>query len=153
MAKNPINKGIIAEKFTGIGTVTRDMVHKRARELAMISGRGPHEVSQSDYEQAKRELTGESDMDRQEAILEALPESERWDPVPGSAGRQAPELASEDEDDEGRNESAQLVEEGVQEAEHDQMVQAETAALEGEKRARRGRGGPGGGAPSHSQGS
>jgi hypothetical protein len=137
MNKNPINKGIIAEKLAGIGAVTRDMVHQRARELAMISGRAPHDVSQADYEQAKRELTGESDMDRQEEILEALPESERWDPVPGSAGRMDPEPPSEDEDDEGRNESAQLVEEGVQEAEHDQMVQAENTALEGERRERR----------------
>jgi len=138
MGKNPINKGIIAEKLTGIGAVTRDMVHKRARELATISGRGPHDVSQSDYEQAKRELTGESDMDKQEEMLEALPESKRWDPVPGSTGRTDPEPPSEDEDDEGRNESAQLVEEGVQEAEHDQMVQAEDMALEDEKRERRG---------------
>src|ERR1700691_2406931 len=138
MNKNPINKGIIAEKFTGIGAVTRDMVHERARELAMISGRAPHDVSQSDYEQAKRELTGGSDMDSQEEILESLPESKRWDPLPGSAGRMDPEPPSEDEDEEGRNESAQLVEEGVQEAEHDLMVQAENEAQEGEKRKRRG---------------
>jgi hypothetical protein len=138
MKKNPINKGVIAENFAGIGPVTRDMVHERARELAKISGRAPHDVSQSDYEQAKRELTGESDMDRQEEVLEALPESERWDPVPGSTGKMDPEPPSEDEDDEGRNESAQLVEEGVQEAEHDLMVQAEDAAQEGEKRERRG---------------
>jgi hypothetical protein len=138
MKKNPINKGMIAENFTGIGSVTRDMVHERARELAKISGRAPHDVSQSDYEQAKRELTGESDMDRQEEVLEALPESKRWDPVPGSTGKMDPEPPSEDEDDEGRNESAQLVEEGVQEAEHDLMVQAEDTAQEGEKRKRRG---------------
>jgi hypothetical protein len=138
MNKNPINKGIIAEKFTGIGAVTRDMVHERARELAMISGRAPHDVSQSDYEQAKRELTGGSDMDSQEEILESLPESKRWDPLPGSAGRMDPEPPSEDEDEEGRNESAQLVEEGVQEAEHDQMVQAETMARKGERRESRG---------------
>lgn len=138
MKKNPISRGIIAENFTGIGAVTRDMVHERARELAKISGRAPHDVRQSDYEQAKRELTGESDMDRQEEILEALPESKRWDPLPGSAGRMDPEPPSEDEDEEGRNESAQLVEEGVQEAEHDLMVQAETVAREGEKLERRG---------------
>jgi hypothetical protein len=138
MNKNPINRGIIAENFTGIGAVTRDMVNARARELAKISGRGPHDVSQADYEQAKRELTGESDMDRQEEILEALPESARWDPVPGSAGTMVPEQPSEDEDDEGQNESAQLVEEGVQEAEHDLMVQAENPDEEegGRKRQR-----------------
>jgi hypothetical protein len=138
MNKNPINRGIIAKNFSGIGAVTRDMVHARTRELAVISGRSPHDVTQADYEQAKRELTGESDMDRQDEILESLPESKRWDPVPGSEGRMDPEPPSEDEDDEGLNESAQLVEEGVQEAEHDLMVQAENEAQYGEKRERQG---------------
>jgi len=41
-----------------------------------------------------------------------------------AAGREDPEPPSEEEDSEGRNESAQLVEEGVQEAEHDLMVEA-----------------------------
>jgi hypothetical protein len=85
-------------------------------------------VSQADYEQAKRELTGESDLDRQDAMLDSIPEAERWDPVPGSTGRQVPESPSEDEDDEGRSESEQLVEEGVEEAERDQMLQAARAA-------------------------
>jgi hypothetical protein len=138
MDKNPVNRGIISENFSGIGAVTRDMVHARARELAMISGRAAHEVSQADYEQAKRELTGESDMDRQDEILESQPESKRWDPVPGSEGTMVPEPPSEDEDDEGRNESAQLVEEGVQEAEHDLMVQAENLAEDDENRESRG---------------
>ncbi len=57
-----------------------------------------------------------------------IPCQERWDPVPGSTGHQAKESASEDEDDDGLNESAQLVEEGVSEAEHDQMLQAAQAA-------------------------
>jgi hypothetical protein len=100
----------------------------------LIAGRPPPHVAQTDYEQAKRELTGESEIDPREATLEAIPESERWNPVPGSAGRQAPESPSEDEDDEGRSESEQLAEEGVGEAEHDQMLQAARAA---EKNARR----------------
>jgi hypothetical protein len=136
MEKNPLTKGIIAENFAGVGAISRDMVHARARELALVSGRSPADVSQADYEQAKRELTGGSDIDRQDEILESLPESMRWNPVPGSVGTQDPEPPSEDEDDEGRNESAQLVEEGVQEAEHDSMVKAEESAREGEKRDR-----------------
>lgn len=140
MEKNPISRGIIAENFTGIGAVTRGMVYLRAKELAMISGRAPSQVSQFDYDQAKRELTGESDMDRQDEILESLPEAKRWDPLPGSIGREYPVPPSEYEyeDDEGRNESAQLVEEGVQEAEHDLMVKAEESAQESERRDRRG---------------
>jgi len=128
MEKNPLNKGVLTENFIGIGPVSRAMVQARARELALIAGRLPPHVAQVDYEQAKRELTGEPVIDPRESILESIPESERWDPVPGSAGHQAPESPSEDEDDEGRSESEQLAEEGVGEAEHDQMLQAARAA-------------------------
>jgi hypothetical protein len=47
--------------------------------------------------------------------------------VPGSTGQQAADSLGEDEDAEGRSESAQLFEEGVNEAEHDQMRQASRA--------------------------
>ena len=133
MEKNPLNKGVLTENFVGIGPVTRAMVHARARELALIAGRVPPHVAQVDYEQAKRELTGEPVIDRRETILESIPESERWDPVPGSAGHQAPESPSEDEDDEGRSESEQLAEEGVGEAEHDQMLQAARAVAKNDR--------------------
>jgi hypothetical protein len=79
-------------------------------------------------------LTGESELDRQEAVLESIPEAKRWDPVPGSTGRQLPESPSEDEDAEGRSETEQLVEEGAEEAGRDQMLQADWAA---EKKNRR----------------
>jgi hypothetical protein len=131
MEKNSPSKGVSTASFTATGPVTREMVHARARERAVIAGRSPLQVAQVDYEDAKRELTGESDMDRQEAMLDSIPEAKRWDPVPGSAGHQAPESPDEDEDSEGNNESAQLVEEGVNEAESDQMLQA---AREAEKR-------------------
>jgi len=112
------------------------MVHKRAIELAFLSGRTPAHPTPAEYAQARRELSGGSELDRDEQLLEAIPESERWDPVPGSAGHQVPEPPSEDENEEGENESAQLVEEGVHEAEHDQMMQAEESAKTEEKRDR-----------------
>jgi hypothetical protein len=128
MKNNPVNEGVLSNNFSGIGPVSRAMVHKRASELAQIAGRLPMSVTQADYEQAKRELTGESDIDRQDTILDSLPESKRWDPVPGSTGHETPGSSSEDMDDEGRSESEQLVEQGAQEAEHDQMLQAAKAA-------------------------
>jgi hypothetical protein len=131
---NPLSKGIIAKKTTGIGPVTREMVHARAQELALIARRPREHITQADYEQAKRELTGGADIDSQTELLESLPESKRWDMVPGSAGHQVPETPNEDEDDEGRSESTQLVEEGVNEAEHDQMLQAARAAAKAERR-------------------
>jgi hypothetical protein len=128
MKTNPLAKGVLIENFDGIGTVTPEMVQKRAVELALIKGRGANEVSKADFAQARRELTGGPELDPKEAELEAVPESERWDPVPGSTGHQAPQLASEDEDGEGRSIAEQLVAEGLHEAEHDQMLQAARAA-------------------------
>ncbi len=110
--------------FTGIGTVTRKMVRERAVELALINGRSKQDVTVSDWEQAKRELTGELDTDPNETVLESAPQSERWDPLPGSTGDIVPVPSVDDEDDEGRSFSERLVEEGVKEAEHDQMLQA-----------------------------
>jgi hypothetical protein len=133
MEQNPLTKGILAENFTGIGTVTQEMVLKRARELAIINGHSPNHVSKSELQQAKRELTGGVDISPKEAALESAPESKRWDPLPGSTGHKAPESSDEDEDSEGRSESAQLVEEGVNEAEHDQMLQAVKAAAKKDK--------------------
>jgi hypothetical protein len=128
MSKNPLNKGVLSENAIGIGTVTAEMVEARARELAVIAGRVPPQPSQVDYQQAKRELTGEPEMDAEEAALERIPESEGWDAAPGSTGHHTPDSFDEDEDSEGRSESAQLVEEGIKEAEHDQMLQAAQAA-------------------------
>jgi hypothetical protein len=127
MKRNPLNKGIIMEKAAGIGTVTPAMVEARARELAAINGRRSSKPSEADYQQAKRELTGEAETDPQEENVESIPESDDWDPVPGSSGRQAAESLGEDEDAEGRSESAQMFEEGISEAEHDQMRQASRA--------------------------
>ncbi len=121
---NPLKEGALTENSAGIGTVTRRMVHKRAVELALINGRTALEVSKSDWEQAKRELTGEPGTDSNEAVLESAPESERWDPVHGSTGHKVPVASGEDEDDEGRSDSERLVEEGIAEAEHDQRLQA-----------------------------
>jgi hypothetical protein len=128
MKTNPLKEGLLTENSAGIGTVTRKMVRERAVELAVIDGRSVHDVSKSDWEQAKRELTGEPDMDPKEAILESAPESERWDPVPGSTGHKVPMAPGADEDDEGRSDNERLVEEGIAGAEHDQSFQAAKAA-------------------------
>jgi hypothetical protein len=50
--------------------VTREMVYARTLELASLGGRASYEIRQFDYEQAKRELTGESDFDKQQAALD-----------------------------------------------------------------------------------
>jgi len=47
-------------------------------------------------------------------VLESAPESERWDPVPGSEGGKGRGRQC-DEDDEGRSDNERLVEEGIAE--------------------------------------
>ena len=127
MNTDRLKEGNLTENFAGIGTVTPKMVHERAVELALISGHSAQDVSETDWEQAKRELTGEPEADPQEALLESAPESERWNPVYGSTGHKVPVTSNDDEDEEGRSDSERLVEEGVAEAEHDQMIQAARA--------------------------
>jgi hypothetical protein len=128
MNPNPLKEGVLTDNSAGIGTVTPKMVRQRAAELAIIDGHSEQEVSKSECEEARRELTGEPDPEAKEGALESVPESERWNLVPGSTGHKAPVPASEDEDEEGRSDNERLVEEGIAEAEHDHMVQAARAA-------------------------
>jgi hypothetical protein len=121
--KNPLKDGALTENSAGIGTVTREMVQQRAIELAAINGRSAKEVSPSDWEQAKRELTGKPDADAED-VLDSAPESERWDPVAGSTGGKVPTAPSEDEDEEGRSDNERLVDEGIAEAEIDHERQS-----------------------------
>jgi hypothetical protein len=127
MKPNPLKEGVLTDNSAGIGTVTPKMVRQRAAELAVIDGRSEQGVSKSESEEARRELTGEADTDPKEAALESAPESERWDPVPGSTGHKVPVPPGDDENDEGRSANERLVEEGIAEAEHDHLVQAARA--------------------------
>lgn len=66
MSSNLTNSSGYSTKFPH---VTPDMVRSRTAELALHAGRSSMEINQRDYEQAKRELTGETDFDRQHAVL------------------------------------------------------------------------------------
>ena len=134
MTTNPLKDGNISENSAGLGSVTRKMVLGRAEELAIISGSWLHNVSASDFEQARQQLTGETDMAPLETALESAPESERWEPVAGSAGQKVRVAPSEDEDGEGRSDNERLVVEGVAGAEHDHRLQAARAAAKADGR-------------------
>jgi trehalose-6-phosphatase len=129
MKTNPLKEGALTENSVGIGTVTRKMVKERAIELAITDDRTAQEVSPADWQQAKQELSGRPDLDPKAAMLESAPESERWDPVPGSTGEKVPVAAGEDEDDEGRSDNEKLVDEGMAEAQLDHNLQAAKDAL------------------------
>ncbi len=120
MKENPANHGRFSRKAKGLGTVTREMVQQRARELAVISGRSADQVLDSDLDQARRELTGEERVVPNPTAAEQLPEDERWDPVAGSQGHAAPTVPASDE----QTLAEKLTEEGVEDAEQDQMLRA-----------------------------
>jgi hypothetical protein len=105
------NLGIIAERLSGVGTVTREMVEQRAREIAVINGRSAQHYRQDDYTEAQRELTGSGGS---EDDTDGYPEdSSRWDGVP----------VVRVEVDDDRADAELLVEAGLCEAEHDRMVE------------------------------
>ena len=117
--KRKVQEGKIAEHSRGIGTVTREMVLVRARELALINGREPDQITESDWAEAKRELLGQEGLVPEETPAELLPESERWDPTPVSTGHKVGEQPAHDE----QSDAETLIEQGIAEAEHDRMVE------------------------------
>lgn len=128
MKQNRIEEGRYTEHAHGLGTVTEEMVRQRARELALISGRGENQVLDSDLDQAHRELTGEERLVPEPPATEELPEEDRWAPVPESVGHQAETVPAPDE----QTFAEKLVEEGVEDAEQDQMVRATRESLKRE---------------------
>src|ERR1051326_2164721 len=91
-------QGKISNHGRGLGTVTKAMVRKRARELAIINGRSQHQVLDSDIEQARRELTGEEPLAPEPTAAERVPEENRWQSVAESTGREdAPSPAADEQ--------------------------------------------------------
>jgi hypothetical protein len=110
------SEGKVEQHARGLGTVTPEMVTERARELAIINRRPDDKPTPEDWQEAKRELTvGGAGHD----ALEDLPVSKRWDPVPGTPPRRADTIPADDE----QTVAEKLVEDGVEEAEHEQMVE------------------------------
>jgi hypothetical protein len=120
MNEKRIEEGRFTHHGHGLGTVTQEMVEARAKELAQLNGRTSDNVLDFDREQAYRELTGKERLVPEEGPAEQLPEEARWEEVPTSSGQRVEAVPAPDE----QIFSQELVEEGVEEAEHDQMVAA-----------------------------
>lgn len=104
-----------------------DAVEKRAREIAMIAEREPDEFTDTDWDQARRELLGTQATTAPEETEANAEVVEEWNVVASSTGHRAPRV----EDDENLGE--QLVSDGIEEAVHDQMLEARKEELEQEK--------------------
>lgn len=129
MKKDQIEEGKISEHSRGLGTPTPEMVRERARELAEINGRSPDQVLESDLEEAWRELTGRGDAPHEEQDSDTIIASSQWDPAPGTPGTRAHRYPAHDE----QTDVEKLTQEGVEEAEHDQMVEGAESSLREEE--------------------
>lgn len=112
--------GKISVHGDGMGAPTPELVEKRARELALIDERDPEEFTDADWDQARKELLGTNVVTAAEDTDELLDTMEDRDSVPGESGHRAPRAGLNDDEMLG----AQLVSGGMEEAAHDQMVEA-----------------------------
>jgi hypothetical protein len=126
MNDNSHPAGKISVHGNGVGTPSPDEVEKRAREIALIAERDPDEFTDADWDQARRELLGVQSAGAPEETNENAEVVEEWNVVASSTGHRAPRI----EDDENLGE--QLVSDGIEEAAHDQMVEARREELEQE---------------------
>jgi len=126
MNDNSHPAGKISVHGNGLGTPSPDEVEKRAREIALIAERDPDEFTDADWEQARRELRGAQESNAPEETDDNAEVVEEWNVVASSAGHRTPRV--EDEENVGEH----LVEDGVQEAVHDQMVEARREELQQE---------------------
>ena len=115
--RNQISDDNVEEHARTLGMVTPEMVSQRAREIALINRRQNDKPTPEDWQEAKRELTDAGHPAHDP--MEDIPVSKRWDPVPGSTSRKVNNVPADDE----QTAAEKLVESGVEEAEHQQMVE------------------------------
>ncbi|HEY1583806.1 MAG TPA: hypothetical protein VGF73_11980 [Chthoniobacterales bacterium] len=113
----------------GLGVPSPETVEKRAREIAMIDERNPDEFTEEDWRQAKNELTGVEGSHAPEVDDVVDDELSERDDIPGASGHQVPNNGF----DEDENVGEELVSGGIDEAAHDQMVEARREELEQER--------------------
>lgn len=112
------------EEFKGTPQVSREQVHARARELALQAGRQLFEVTLADYQRARREILGTYDAKAQEAALEPIEELQVDTASMDASVSQKEDSPFDEEDEEGRGDSAALTDSGVLRAEREQAVGA-----------------------------
>jgi hypothetical protein len=108
--------GKILRGTEGLGTVTPQMIEERAHEIARSDGRSqPNDL---DRNYAREQLTGAT------SDSEKLPTREEpgrdWQMPLVSTGEQAPSVRPEDNE----NIVEKLIQEGIEEADHDQRLSA-----------------------------
>ena len=112
--------GKISVHGDGMGAPTPEIIEKRAREIALIAERNPDEFTDADWEQARRELMGPTDPRSPEEVEHSDDMRDEWEVTPNAVGGRAPRAGLDDDETLG----AHLVDDGREEAAHDQMLEA-----------------------------
>jgi hypothetical protein len=121
--------GKISLHGNGMGVPSPEDIERRAREIAMIDERNPDEFTDADWNQAREELRGAENHEPPEETADNAEVTEEWEMVAGSKGHRAPRPGTEDDEATvGEN----LVTDGLEEAAHDQMLEARREELEQE---------------------
>ena len=103
-----------------LGTVTEEMVLRRAKEMAITRGRRGNDFTQDDVDAARRELVGYPVDDENVDV----PATGTWLSDATDSGHQAPVRPAPDE----QTVAEKLVAEGVEEATHHQMLAGNDAS-------------------------
>jgi len=121
--------GKISLHGNGMGVPSPDEVERRAREIAMIDERNPDEFTDADWNQARLELMGRLEHPAPPEETEQNAQvTEEWNVVASSTGHRAPRPGVEEDETLGEH----LVTDGLEEAAHDQMLEARKEELEQE---------------------
>src|ERR1043166_2561102 len=120
--------GKISLHGNGMGVPSPEDIEKRAREIAMIDERDPNEFTDADWKQAREEWMGIENDEPPEETPDTEELTEEPQGVAGSRGHHAPNQIPEEHDSLG----ADLVNDGREEAAHDQMLEARREELEEE---------------------
>jgi hypothetical protein len=120
--------GKIEVHGNGLGAPSPEEVETRAREIAMIDERNPNEFTDADWKQARRELMGEENNTPPEETSDNADLTEEWTVVASSKGHRMPRPGTDEEETVGEH----LVSDGLEEAAHDQMLEARREEIEQE---------------------
>jgi hypothetical protein len=118
--RSPEQKAHIIIHDEGAGVPSPEAVEERARELAVIAGRAAGDYTDEDFRQAKSELMQEPEPDDEAEEEASLPFEPGSGEVLGGREHQAPNFGSDDESSVGE----ELIREGLDEALHDEMLEA-----------------------------
>ena len=118
--RSPEQKAHILNHDEGLGVPSPDNIEQRAREIALIAGRAGGSYTDEDFRQAKQELMQQTEPDDEQMEEEALPFEPGNGEILGGTETQAINYGSDDETSIGE----ELVKEGLDEALHDEMLEA-----------------------------